>query len=570
MEHQGKRDQVQELLPSLRGLYSALKMLPATGTPLSVVEHLTYCANKIQEDMLHSTRTPPASLGDWERASRAQVGRLVADYEDRLKEKDVEIKRLLAQIKSKEEEEVAKLFPTQPQGVPPQLEDMVSGESGGADGAAGGDPGGVAPMPTLNRKRNFGGEAMEKDDDDSSYGGSAGEEEEEDDEASTVMVRQRKRGSRQSKPKTWLSQIPAAQQAMIECLAEQLFRQQIPDIGYRPTIEGCLQILFLVPSFQGAVITTLKELEDAVRALPQDVRFDVAWQVRNKVPHKRSMKKIFTYLLDDNKAPVKAVSAAWRKAAGVPADDVERQIFTQACKLGLGMGEEIFRKILGEVFVGGSLLSLDDFKTRMSQEETQQQFIRLYDATTDNPKKGVICRIFDAAGLDGSLLIRANRRNLHKTPGSVGMGFVPLPSGGKVTVRRPAVSFEGVEMMTAVERQVYDKVRSCGLNLYEAVFRKVLADKVLPVSALESLDAFTAHMRKGKTQAELLEYSMTRCSNDNQKKGAVSMLFIAAGVDASFLKSSNRKKVLPRFLAASVLSGFTERQKKEGGAIIEI
>ena len=375
------------------------------------------------------------------------------------------------------------------------------------------------------------------------------------------MMQQRNRRSRKPKPKTWSSKIPVAQRAIIECLAEQLFRQQIPDIGYRPTIEGCLQILFLVPSFQGAVITTLKELEDAVRALPQDVRFDVAWQVRNKAPHKRSMKQIFTYLLDDNKAPVKAVSAAWRKAAGVPADDVERQIFTQACKLGLGMGEEIFRKILGEVFVGGSLLSLDDFKTRMSQEETQQQFIRLYDATTDNPKKGVICRIFDAAGLDGSLLIRANRRNLHKTPGSVGMGFVPLPSGGKVTVRRPAVSFEGVETMTAVERAVYDKVRSCGLNLYEAVFRKVLADKVLPVSALESLDAFTAHMRKGETQAELLEYSMNRCSNDNQKKGVVSMLFIAAGVDASFLKSINRKKVLPRFLAASVLSGFTEQQK---------
>ena len=177
MENQGKCDQVQELLPSLRGLYSALKMLPATGTPLSVVEHLTYCANKIQEDMLHSTRTPPASLGDWERASRAQVGRLVADYEDKLKEKDVEIKRLLAQIKSKEEE-VAKLFPTQPQGVPPQLDDrMVSGESGGADGAAG-DPGSVAPMSMLNRKRK----AMEDDDDDSSYGGSAGEEEDDEDD----------------------------------------------------------------------------------------------------------------------------------------------------------------------------------------------------------------------------------------------------------------------------------------------------------------------------------------------------------------------------------------------------
>lgn len=35
----------------------------------------------------------------------------------------------------------------------------------------------------------------------------------------------------------------------------------------------------------------------------------------------------------------------------------------------------------------------------------------------------------------------------------------------------------------------------------EVVFRKVLADKGLPASAPEFLEAFTAHMRKGNTRA---------------------------------------------------------------------
>lgn len=96
-----------------------------------------------------------------------------------------------------------------------------------------------------------------------------------------------------------------------------------------------------------------------------------------------------------------------------------------------------------------------------------------------------------------------------------------------------------------MERQIYDKARAGGLmNLYEAVFRKVMADEVLPDSALESLEAFAAHMCKVETQVQFLEYYRIRCSNDNQKKGVVAMLFTAAGVDASFPRA--RKKTVAK------------------------
>ncbi len=93
----------------------------------------------------------------------------------------------------------------------------------------------------------------------------------------------------------------------------------------------------------------------------------------------------------------------------------------------------------------------------------------------------------------------------------------------------------------SVEQQLFDKVRSCGgMKPYRRVFDKVLADGVLPPSSLESLDAFTAHMRKDETQTHLLDYYNTKC--DNQKKGVVAALFTTAGVDASFLKATNRAK----------------------------
>ena len=86
--------------------------------------------------------------------------------------------------------------------------------------------------------------------------------------------------------------------------------------------------------------------------------------------------------------------------------DVTGQIYVQARRKGLGLGEHMFREMLGAVLPPAVLPSVEAFKARMQEDETRQRFVKLYDATTDNQRKGVICRIFDAAGLDGRLLMR--------------------------------------------------------------------------------------------------------------------------------------------------------------------
>ena len=405
-------------------------------------------------------------------------------------------------------------------------------------------------MEQDNASQDMQEEQEEEEEEEESFaggGGSAGEEEEEegeeeddDDEESNASVTELARRKKHRRKKTKASVMPPAQQAMVRHLAELLYHQ-IPN-SYRTTIEGCLHVVFAHASFAGASYETLDALKAAVRALPLEMRSEFVWQVRAKPHHKQCMQRIFAYLLDDTTQAAAGTATAGMQPAVM---DVTGEIYLEARKQGLGLGEDMFRKVLGTVLPPAALPSMEAFKARMQEDETRQRFIELYDGTTDNPKKGVICRIFDAAGLDGKCLMRANR------PKAVPEGFAARPvssssssSSCMPVLRRPAVSFTGVEPMSPVERQIYDKVRGCGLNLYEAVFRKVLADKMLPESALESVEAFTAHMRKGETQAQFLDYSINRC--DNQKKGVVAMLFTAAGIDSSFLKAVNRKKTVAR------------------------
>ena len=95
--------------------------------------------------------------------------------------------------------------------------------------------------------------------------------------------------------------------------------------------------------------------------------------------------------------------------------------------------------------------------------------------------------------------------------------------------------------LSAVEQEIYDLMKAYGSGAYKAVFCKMLADnKVLPPSARESVEAFKAHMRKPETPGQCLAYCIER--NDSQIKGAVADLFTIVHVDASFLKSSYRKR----------------------------
>ncbi len=323
--------------------------------------------------------------------------------------------------------------------------------------------------------------------------------------------------------------IPPGQQAVVESLAVDL-KHMIPGIGYKNTIEACLHVLFQQTGFMPPTPDMFKWLTEKTRALPEGARDEMMGQFKSKPHYKQNMQRVLDFLLNDSEDN--------EALNGTVGPGVEGQIYRIARKCGLGMAEEIFRKVLAEGMGEEPLASVEDFKARMQKEETQQRFVKFYETTSDNPKKGVVCRIYDAAGLDGNALLRMNRKKPPGEGGAQRRSEHPSSTGGTAAKAYVAGRCPAVPPMSAVEQQIYDKVKT-GLHLPEAVFRKVLADKKLPPSALESLEAFTAHMRKPETQAELFAYNQT-C--DNQKKGVVARLFTVAGVDASFLKSAVRKR----------------------------
>ena len=372
----------------------------------------------------------------------------------------------------------------------------------GKDSAAGGDARGGG----LNPKE---GDAREEEEEEET---SAGSPQAMDDDLcvqDVTEMRARKRSKTAIRPP---ANIPAEQQTVVETLANHLYRM-IPGIGYRKTVEACLHVLFQHTGFMPLTSDMFKWLAEKTRALSEEARVEIMDQFKGKQHYKQSMQRVLDFLLDDS-ADTEVMNSTVKPG-------VEGQVYMRARKCGLGMGEQIFRKVLAEGLGQEPLASMEDFEDRMQKEETRQRFVEFYE-NSDNPKKGVVCRIYDAAGLSSNALLRMNRK---KAPGE---------NGAQRRIEHPSVP-----LMSAVEQQIYDKARAAGLNLYEAVFRKVLADKKLPPWVLESWEAFTAHMRKPETQAELLAYNQT-C--DNQKKGVVAMLFTISGVDASFLKSSVRKR----------------------------
>ena len=262
---------------------------------------------------------------------------------------------------------------------------------------------------------------------------------------------------------------------------------------------------------------------------------------------------------------------------------VKSQIYAQALRQGMERTQEarrMFYALMDEVVPNDALSSVSAFTDHV-QFSGMSRFVEIYDGSDTNLRKGLLCSMLDAIGLNGKLLMRTNRPRLAPGPQNQNLGpqnqnlgpqnqnlgpqnqnlgpqnqnLGPQNQNPAPQNQNPAPQNQNpwlphlrllrrqrrdgdpsTRVLSPVERQIYDLVRSRGLNLYEAVFKKVLDDNVLPPSALASVEAFTAHMQRVETQARLRDYIMNM-GRTNQKKGVVFMLFTAAGVDASFLRS---------------------------------
>lgn len=219
---------------------------------------------------------------------------------------------------------------------------------------------------------------------------------------------------------------------MILDLAEQLYRA-IPG-SYRPMIAACLRVISTYLHTHVS-ITTVKELEEAIKNWPLEVLELFAYSVVGRKHHRSCLEKIFDHLLNGQQAAAVAgggeaeaapvvVGGRLPNARPTRVMDAEGQMYAIAVEKGLRTGEEVFRDILDELLQvtateGESPESRLVEEIRERLEKTRAAAVRYYD-TLDNPKKGIV-KIFEAIGTRPRFL-KVSGKELYKLT-----NFFPSP-----------------------------------------------------------------------------------------------------------------------------------------------